>query len=73
MKISRKGFARIFIPCLVREEVERGQDEQSHEAEVLAEVTELQTEAAEDYESKMAEYRGHLEEWRSWRRKQVDY
>lgn len=51
--------------------MERGQDKQNHEAEVLAELTELQTEAAEDYERKMAEYRGHLEDWRSWRRKQV--
>lgn len=51
--------------------MERGRDEREHEAEILAEVAELQTELAEDYERKMVEYRRHLEEWRSWRRKQV--
>lgn len=47
------------------------QDQREHEAEILAEVAELQTEVAEDYERKMVEYRTNLEEWRSWRRKQV--
>ncbi|XP_060793646.1 coiled-coil and C2 domain-containing protein 2A isoform X2 [Neoarius graeffei] len=66
-----QGFTNTPYKLYIRkEEVEREQDEREHEAEILAEVAELQTEATEDYERKMVEYRRHLEEWRSWRRKQ---
>lgn len=71
--IVYRSSAGRFTPlsCPLREEVVRGLDEREHEAEILAEVAELQAEATEDYERKMVEYRRHLEEWRSWRRKQV--
>ncbi|XP_072553435.1 coiled-coil and C2 domain-containing protein 2A isoform X2 [Salminus brasiliensis] len=52
-----------------REEVQRALDEQEQEAEILAEVAELQAECEEDYERKLSEYRRQLEEWKSWRKK----
>lgn len=69
--LNLEGLLHSFISCPLREEVERRLDEREHETEILAEVAELQTEAVEDYERKVVEYRRHLEEWRSWRRKQV--
>ncbi|KAI4894240.1 hypothetical protein NFI96_025429 [Prochilodus magdalenae] len=53
-----------------KEEVQRALDEREQEAEILAEVTELQAESEEEHERKMSEYRRQLEEWKSWRRKQ---
>ncbi|TSL61151.1 Coiled-coil and C2 domain-containing protein 2A [Bagarius yarrelli] len=65
-----QGFINTPYKLYIRkEEVERGQDTREHEAEILAEVAELQIEVAEDHERKTIEYRRHLEEWRSWRRK----
>ncbi|XP_071395156.1 coiled-coil and C2 domain-containing protein 2A [Centroberyx affinis] len=55
---------------LRREEVERAADEQEYEAEILAEVVELETESEEDYQRKLTEYKKLLEEWKVWRRKQ---
>ncbi|XP_026884699.2 coiled-coil and C2 domain-containing protein 2A isoform X1 [Electrophorus electricus] len=51
-------------------EVEQASDELEQEAEVQAEVAELRAEYTEDYETKMSGYRGQLEEWKSWRRKE---
>ncbi|XP_073678752.1 coiled-coil and C2 domain-containing protein 2A [Garra rufa] len=53
-----------------REKVDREQDEQEFENDVMAEVSELQAEAEEDYQRKMSEYRRQHEEWKSWKRKQ---
>ncbi|XP_043080753.1 coiled-coil and C2 domain-containing protein 2A isoform X3 [Puntigrus tetrazona] len=53
-----------------REKVDREQDEQEFENDILAEVSELQAEAEEDYQRKMSEYRRQHEEWKSWKRKQ---
>lgn len=54
-----------------REKVEREQDEQEYENDIMAEVEELQAETEEDYQKKMSEYRRQHEEWKSWKRKQV--
>lgn len=48
-------------------------DEQEYEAEVLAEVAEMQEESEENYEKKMAEYRRQVEEWKLWKKKQVPW
>ncbi|KAK7128409.1 hypothetical protein R3I94_016853 [Phoxinus phoxinus] len=53
-----------------REKVEREQDEQECEDDIMAEVEELQAETEEDYQKKMSEYRRQHEEWKSWKRKQ---
>ncbi|XP_056096392.1 coiled-coil and C2 domain-containing protein 2A isoform X2 [Rhinichthys klamathensis goyatoka] len=53
-----------------REKVEREQDEQEYENDIMAEVEELQAETEEDYQKKMSEYRRQHEEWKSWKRKQ---
>ncbi|KAK7131842.1 hypothetical protein R3I93_018415 [Phoxinus phoxinus] len=53
-----------------REKVEREQDEQECEDDIMAEVEELQAEMEEDYQKKMSEYRRQHEEWKSWKRKQ---
>ncbi|KAL0158900.1 hypothetical protein M9458_046976, partial [Cirrhinus mrigala] len=53
-----------------REKVDREQDEQEFENDIMAEVSELQAEAEEDYQRKMSEYRRQHEEWKSWKRKQ---
>ncbi|XP_039507253.1 coiled-coil and C2 domain-containing protein 2A isoform X1 [Pimephales promelas] len=53
-----------------REKVEREQDEQEYENDIMAEVEELQAETEEDYQKKMSEYRRLHEEWKSWKRKQ---
>ncbi|CAL1593027.1 unnamed protein product [Knipowitschia caucasica] len=55
---------------LRRENVDRGLDEQEYEGEVLAEVIELEAEADQEYQRKMADYRTQLEKWKLWRRKQ---
>ncbi|XP_042564766.1 coiled-coil and C2 domain-containing protein 2A isoform X2 [Clupea harengus] len=59
-----------FKLYLRREEVDRASDERECEAEILAEVSELQAESREDYERKVAEYKTHLEEWKTWKKKQ---
>lgn len=51
--------------------MEREQDEQEYENDIMAEVSELQVETEEDYQKKMSEYRRRHEEWKSWKRKQV--
>ncbi|XP_067302881.1 coiled-coil and C2 domain-containing protein 2A isoform X3 [Pseudorasbora parva] len=53
-----------------RDKVEREQDEQEYENDIMAEVSELQAETEEDYQKKMSEYRRQHEEWKSWKRKQ---
>ncbi|XP_016386999.1 coiled-coil and C2 domain-containing protein 2A [Sinocyclocheilus rhinocerous] len=53
-----------------REKVDREQDEQEFENDIIAEVSELEAEAEEDYQRKMSEYRRQHEEWKSWKRKQ---
>ncbi|CAM4682986.1 unnamed protein product [Leuciscus chuanchicus] len=53
-----------------REKVEREQDEQEYENDIVAEVEELQAETEEDYQKKMSEYRRQHEQWKSWKRKQ---
>ncbi|XP_009294855.2 coiled-coil and C2 domain-containing protein 2A isoform X7 [Danio rerio] len=53
-----------------REKVERLQDEQEFESDIMAEVSELQAETEEEYQRKMNEYRRLHEEWKSWKRKQ---
>lgn len=57
--------------CCCREEVDRGLDERLHEAEILAEVSELQAESREEHERKVAEYKKQHEEWKTWKKKQV--
>lgn len=47
-------------------------DEQEYEEEILAEAVELEAECEEDYQRKLAEYKKQLEEWKIWRRKQVE-
>ncbi|XP_067226933.1 coiled-coil and C2 domain-containing protein 2A isoform X1 [Chanodichthys erythropterus] len=59
-----------FKLFLRREKVEREQDEQEYEDDIVAEVSELQAETEEDYQKKMSEYRRRHEEWKSWKRKQ---
>uniref|UniRef100_A0A8C8LP92 C2 domain-containing protein n=1 Tax=Oncorhynchus tshawytscha TaxID=74940 RepID=A0A8C8LP92_ONCTS len=54
---------------LRREEGVRASDEQDHEAEIQAEVDELQGEMEEDYQKKVTEYKRQQEEWKAWRRK----
>lgn len=54
-----------------REKVDGEQDEQEFENDIMAEVSELEAEAEEDYQRKMSEYRRQHEEWKSWKRKQV--
>ncbi|KAK1875520.1 hypothetical protein KUDE01_015321, partial [Dissostichus eleginoides] len=56
---------------LRRESVDRASDEHQCEGEILAELVELEAEMEEDYQRKLAEYKKHLEEWKVWRRKQV--
>uniref|UniRef100_A0A8C1JTA6 Coiled-coil and C2 domain containing 2A n=1 Tax=Cyprinus carpio TaxID=7962 RepID=A0A8C1JTA6_CYPCA len=53
-----------------REKVDGEQDEQEFENDIMAEVSELEAEAEEDYQRKMSEYRRQHEEWKSWKRKQ---
>uniref|UniRef100_A0A672PN68 Coiled-coil and C2 domain containing 2A n=1 Tax=Sinocyclocheilus grahami TaxID=75366 RepID=A0A672PN68_SINGR len=53
-----------------REKADREQDEQEFENDIIAEVSELEAEAEEDYQRKMSEYRRQHEEWKSWKRKQ---
>uniref|UniRef100_W5JZZ7 Coiled-coil and C2 domain containing 2A n=1 Tax=Astyanax mexicanus TaxID=7994 RepID=W5JZZ7_ASTMX len=53
-----------------REEIQRALDEQEQEAEILAEVAELQAESEEDYERKLNEYKRKHEGWKSWKKKQ---
>ncbi|XP_047443097.1 coiled-coil and C2 domain-containing protein 2A isoform X3 [Mugil cephalus] len=55
---------------LRRENVDRASDEREYEAEILAEVVELEVENDEDYQKKLTEYQKQLEEWKLWRRKQ---
>nr|XP_046156563.1 coiled-coil and C2 domain-containing protein 2A isoform X4 [Oncorhynchus gorbuscha] len=55
---------------LRREEGVRASDERDHEAEIQAEVDELQGEMEEDYQKKVTEYKRQQEEWKAWRRKQ---
>ncbi|XP_056132145.1 coiled-coil and C2 domain-containing protein 2A [Lampris incognitus] len=55
---------------LRREEVERTSDEQEYEADILAELVELEVESEEDYQKKLTVYRKQVEEWKLWRRKQ---
>ena len=62
-----------YCSCCCREEVDRASDERECEAEILAEVSELQAESREDYERKVAEYKTHLEEWKTWKKKQVRF
>ncbi|XP_048108289.1 coiled-coil and C2 domain-containing protein 2A isoform X3 [Alosa alosa] len=59
-----------FKLYLRREEVDRASDEREHEAEILAEVSELQAESWEDYEKKVTEYKQQNEEWKTWKKKQ---
>lgn len=51
--------------------MDRASDEREHEAEIMAEIVELEVESDEDYQKKLAEYQKQLEEWKLWRRKQV--
>ncbi|XP_051947556.1 coiled-coil and C2 domain-containing protein 2A [Xyrauchen texanus] len=53
-----------------REKVEREQDEQEFEKEIMVEVSELQAETEEDYQRKMSEYKRLHDEWKSWKRRQ---
>lgn len=46
-------------------------DAQEYEDEILAEIMEREAETEEDYQKKLVEYRKQLEEWKLWRRKQV--
>ncbi|KAL4635419.1 coiled-coil and C2 domain-containing protein 2A isoform X1 [Arapaima gigas] len=55
---------------LRKQEVNRSRDEQAFEAEIQAELTELQGEFEEEYQRKLSQYRRQLEEWKAWRRKQ---
>ncbi|KAL1022565.1 hypothetical protein UPYG_G00029340 [Umbra pygmaea] len=55
---------------LRREDVERASDERRYEAEIQAEVDELQGEMEEDYQRKLTEYKRQQEEWKTWRRRQ---
>lgn len=64
-------FVLRFMSDFCREKVDREQDEQEFENDIMAEVSELQAEAEEDYQRKMSEYRRQHEEWKSWKRKQV--
>ena len=51
--------------------MDRASDEHQCEGEILAELVELEAEMEEDYQRKLNEYKKHLEEWKIWRRKQV--
>ncbi|XP_051515693.1 coiled-coil and C2 domain-containing protein 2A-like isoform X2 [Myxocyprinus asiaticus] len=53
-----------------RVKVEREQEEQEFENEIMVEVSELQAETEEDYQRKMSEFRRLHEEWKSWKRRQ---
>ncbi|XP_076014347.1 coiled-coil and C2 domain-containing protein 2A isoform X2 [Genypterus blacodes] len=55
---------------LRREDVDRVSDEREFEAEIFAEVMEVEAENEEDYQRKLAQYKKQLEEWKLWRRKQ---
>lgn len=59
------------VPLCSREEGVRASDERDHEAEIQAEVDELQGEMEEDYQKKVTEYKRQQEEWKAWRRKRV--
>lgn len=59
------------LPCALREDVDRVSDEREYEAEIFAEVVELEAESEEDYQRKLTQYKKQLEEWKLWRRKQV--
>uniref|UniRef100_A0A4W4DTT0 C2 domain-containing protein n=1 Tax=Electrophorus electricus TaxID=8005 RepID=A0A4W4DTT0_ELEEL len=63
-------FTNTPYKLYIRKCVEQASDELEQEAEVQAEVAELRAEYTEDYETKMSGYRGQLEEWKSWRRKE---
>lgn len=61
----------LWLDCCCREEVDRARDEHVFEAEILAEVSELQAESREDYEKKVDEYKKQHEKWKAWKKKQV--
>lgn len=62
----------MFHVCY-RDNVDRASDERKYEAEILAEVVELEAESEEEYQRKLAVYKKQLEEWKLWRRKQVAF
>lgn len=62
----------MFHVCY-RDNVDRASDEREYEAEILAEVVELEAESEEEYQRKLAVYKKQLEEWKLWRRKQVAF
>ncbi|XP_019733890.1 coiled-coil and C2 domain-containing protein 2A isoform X3 [Hippocampus comes] len=55
---------------LRRENVDRQSDERQYESDILSEVWELEAEGEVDYQSKLAEYKKQLGEWKAWKRKQ---
>uniref|UniRef100_A0A8C9V647 Coiled-coil and C2 domain containing 2A n=1 Tax=Scleropages formosus TaxID=113540 RepID=A0A8C9V647_SCLFO len=57
---------------LRKQEVNQSRDEQDFEEEIQMELVELQGELEEEYQRKISQYRQQLEEWKAWRKKQVD-
>ncbi|KAF7652982.1 hypothetical protein LDENG_00089110 [Lucifuga dentata] len=55
---------------LRREDVDQVSDQRKYEAEIVAEIVELEAEIEENYQRKLTEYEKQLEEWKLWRRKQ---
>lgn len=51
--------------------MDQASDEREYEDEILAEIVELEAESEEDYQKKLMDYKKQLEEWKLWRRKQV--
>lgn len=53
--------------------MDQDKDEQEYEDEIVAEVLDLELELEEEYQRKLTEHKKQLEEWTTWRIKQVSF